>query len=263
MHKTQEPFERMQSAGEPRGRTRPLKSETYENTLWESPRSSFTLARGRAGKAISYTHRNRTLVLKNPSARNSNGKGFKEVATTDNIGLSGPLDDKVIKPSHGTSWVSKRDRHMQLINSSVFDKEIGARSKAIENTRQQRASERNQREKQKLYKHLQSFAHLTSPEADQSTHEINIGGLHFQVLDGGSKLRRVSSKYASIQDEFRVNLFSDALDTARPTPKRAVIGGVTFIRSKHGNLYRLGLVKARRYALSRAVSRGTLTHKNV
>ena len=36
--------------------------------------------------------------------------------------------------------------------------------------------------------------------------------------------------------------------SAHTTPKRAVIGGVTFVRSKHGNLYRSGSVRATRYA---------------
>jgi hypothetical protein len=37
-------------------------------------------------------------------------------------------------------------------------------------------------------------------------------------------------------------------DSAKATPKSANVGGVTFYRSKNGNLYRSGIVKAHRYA---------------
>lgn len=33
----------------------------------------------------------------------------------------------------------------------------------------------------------------------------------------------------------------------KPTPKKACVGGVTFLRSKNGNLYRSGIVKAKKY----------------
>ena len=35
-------------------------------------------------------------------------------------------------------------------------------------------------------------------------------------------------------------------DSVSTTPKHANIGGVTFLRSKNGNLYRSGIVKAKR-----------------
>jgi hypothetical protein len=36
-------------------------------------------------------------------------------------------------------------------------------------------------------------------------------------------------------------------NTAKATPKTATVGGVKFYRSKNGNLYRSGIVKAQRY----------------
>jgi hypothetical protein len=36
-------------------------------------------------------------------------------------------------------------------------------------------------------------------------------------------------------------------DSIKPTPKKAYVGGVTFLRSKNGNLYRSGIVKAKKY----------------
>ena len=39
----------------------------------------------------------------------------------------------------------------------------------------------------------------------------------------------------------------DDPNTARATPKRVKIAGITFIRSKNGNLYRSGLIKNKKY----------------
>ena len=45
----------------------------------------------------------------------------------------------------------------------------------------------------------------------------------------------------------------DDLNQLKPTPRRANIGGVTFLRSKHGNLYRAGLIKTMRSVPRNAV----------
>lgn len=37
------------------------------------------------------------------------------------------------------------------------------------------------------------------------------------------------------------------INAAKSTPKNAVVGGVRFHRSKNGNLYRAGVIKAQRY----------------
>ena len=92
-------------------------------------------------------------------------------------------------------FVSKHDRHMQLINTSIYDKETQQRNKAIEETRRQKALRRDQREKLKIRKHFQT------PGKDSGTatsapvnHELTIDGLRFLVLDGGSKLARMKGK---------------------------------------------------------------------
>ena len=142
---------------------------------------------------------------------------------------------------------------MQLINSSIYDKESEIRNKAIEQTRQRKTLERDRREKHKLHKHLQSLAANTekfsfgkSAEAHPIVFEIMIGGLCFHVIDGGSKLLRKSSKYLINFVLAHINHLLDPAEPPRSTPKRAIVGGVSFLRSKHGNLYRSGLVKAKR-----------------
>lgn len=50
---------------------------------------------------------------------------------------------------------------------------------------------------------------------------------------------------------YATKFVSGTVDTIRSTPKRAIVGGVTFVRSKNGNLYRAGLIKAKRYVSPR------------
>ena len=45
----------------------------------------------------------------------------------------------------------------------------------------------------------------------------------------------------------RSKTLPDDPNTARATPKRVKIAGITFIRSKNGNLYRSGLIKNKKY----------------
>lgn len=87
---------------------------------------------------------------------------------------------------------------MQLINSSIFDKDSEARKRAIEHTRRQKILERDQREKQKFNKHIQTLAahpgrsSLPAPFVP-AINELTINGLPFKVSDCGSKLLRMSS----------------------------------------------------------------------
>ncbi|KAI9769584.1 MAG: hypothetical protein M1839_003623 [Geoglossum umbratile] len=129
-----------------------------------------------------------------------------------------------------TSWVAKRDRHIQLINSSVFDKETQARARAMEETRKQKTRHKEERQRLKFTKYLQNMSSKSSHPSVRSAgdgnshHEVVIGGVRYQVLMGGSKLQKAP----------------DDINSAKATPKKAAIGGVTFLRSKNGNLWRSG-----------------------
>lgn len=186
--------------------------------------------RGRAGKFASPAHRNRTLVINNvPSPAQENQVAYKETVSAPEV---------VDVPGSAPTWVSKRDRHMQLINTSVYDQLSQQRARSMAATLEQKQRERDLREKAKLSKHFQntSTQHYRSAAAnaqsqgDSKVHEIQIDGIRFQVTDGGSKLMRISSDSNPVH----------------ATPKQAKIGGVTFFRSKNGNLYRAGLVKAKK-----------------
>lgn len=160
------------------------------------------------------------------------------------------------------AWVTKTDRHLQLINSAVYEKQSQQRAKAIEATRKLKLRQRDERERLKLSKHLHRLGDLkgvpaTNPSAAVSNHEISVHGIQFRVVKNGSKLVKVSGKSFAIEiaalQPPSISLDSSNLKTsgdeksATATPKTANVGGVMFYRSKNGNLYRSGIVKAHRY----------------
>ncbi|KAL9101542.1 MAG: hypothetical protein Q9163_003197 [Psora crenata] len=179
---------------------------------WRRPRTEpYPKERGGHGG-----HRNRTLVL-NKSGNN-----------TSSADEDAHKQGQAAASRAGSGWITKRDRHVQLINPSVYDKETQSRSKAMEETRRQKAQQRDRREKRNLRRHFQVQNGLPGPARRTSpVHQLEVDGLRFRVLNGGSKLARIRGPY----------------DSATSTPKQAVVGGVTFLRSKNGNLYRSGLIR--------------------
>ena len=99
--------------------------------------------------------------------------------------------------SGGQQWVAKRDRHMQLINSAVYDQQALARAKAMEATRQEKLKRRSERQKLKLKRFLERSKNVVpqaygtvygSVGAASSSHEVNVGGIRYHVSAGGNKL---------------------------------------------------------------------------
>ena len=191
-------------------------------------------------------HRNRTLVLNSgtPTGTPPNGQSEENSAPEN---------------STPSAWVAKNDRHLQLINTSVFEKESRQRIKAMEETRQQKLKQKDQREKWKITQHLQRQDSNYSPHGDETrSHEVTIQGVRFRVMKNGSKLELVNHSgedkqmRAAWQESQIDGLVMDLRCTGDPnaankTPRSAIIGGVKFHRSKHGNLYRAGIIKAYRY----------------
>ena len=223
-------------------------SNDLNATPWRSSRvAPYSRGRGRAGRTVANPHRNRTLILNNQPGASLNSAMELSPDSTPSGAKAVLSEDEEPMPLQSTNrWVTKRDRHMQLINSSVYDKETQARNKAIEETRRQKALQKDQREKQKIERHLNTL----NPRAGQATNavrEVSINGLRFHVADGGSKLVRLRGEnHVRGMRLFSRSQLLGANDSARTTPKQANVGGVTFLRSKNGNLYRSGIVKARR-----------------
>lgn len=147
---------------------------------------------------------------------------------------------------------------MQLINPSVYDQQVEARSKAMEETRKEKLRRKAEAEKKRFYSYLQlrngSAAIRTSgstPSSDSSSYEVSVDGLTFRVAKGGRKLIRTSGKgetsaISRQQQRLEMLIVVDARQGA--TPKKALVGGVTFVRSQNGNMWRAGYVSLQRYA---------------
>lgn len=198
-------------------------------------------SRGR-GRRPAAPHRHRTLVLNNTPG-----------ATTNSTSSPGPASDNDAEARPSTTsngWVAKRDRHMQLINSAVYDKEAQARAKAMEETRKAKALRRAEREHTKVLRYAQGAAGASTvpATAQPAAHQILVNDVPFKIARGGSKLIRISG--TSISDDsisLRTGLpVIDDPNTANTTPKRVTVAGVAFVRSKNGNLHRLGAVTSKR-----------------
>lgn len=191
----------------------------------------------RGGARLSQVYRNRTLILNNNSSSSSTTEADASESSTPKM-----------------SWVSKSDRHLQLINPAVFEKQSQERAKAMEESRKLRLRRRDERERLKLSHHL---LRTTAPAAhsfargSNQAHEIIVEGIRFRVDKGGSKLTKILGENISGGARFGEVLIHFAGDenAAKSTPRTASVGGVMFYRSKNGNLYRSGAVKAQRYDL--------------
>ncbi|KAJ5763038.1 hypothetical protein N7533_001719 [Penicillium manginii] len=199
-------------------------------------------SRGRGRRPVA-PHRHRTLVLNN--APSSNGTPVSSPGpASDNDGETRPA-------TTSNGWVAKRDRHMQLINSAVYDKETQARAKAMEETRKMKALRRAEREQTKVLRYAQGTvpAGVASvPAAAQPVaHQILVNDVPFKIARGGSKLIRISSTWDHNNLSPIIGLpIIDDPNTANTTPKRVTVAGVAFVRSKNGNLHRLGAVTSKK-----------------
>lgn len=186
--------------------------------------------RGR-GHSAAVPHRNKTLILNSappPSGPDVHSKAEPGISQPDPT-MSG--------------WVAKRDRHMQLINTSVYDKQMKARNEAMAKTVEEKLKRRQAKEQLKINRYLQTAG-------KSSNREIVIGGERYQVVANGSKLVRISGA-AAIGYSGDVRILNSTVtltdsSNVNQTPKKAVVAGVQFTRTKNGNLLRTGSVRAAR-----------------
>ncbi|QUC17670.1 uncharacterized protein UV8b_01911 [Ustilaginoidea virens] len=171
-------------------------------------RGSYRVGRPQSG------HRHRTLHLNQaPQASDSN--------------------DSSPGPTAGNScWVSRNDRHRQLINANVYEKETNSRAKAIEETRKKKLQTRKKLEKSRFndfLRHQANAGNMTAnPNSSAARNEIIIEGIRFHVVEGGKKLVK------------------SADDRHSATPKSTLVAGVRFHRTKTGNLIANRIVQDQR-----------------
>ncbi|TQV97218.1 CCCH zinc finger protein [Cordyceps javanica] len=155
-------------------------------------------------------HRHRTLHL-NAQPSSSESSPSTPVSSTDNA-----------------QWVSRTDRHKQLINASIYQQQAQSRAQAIEETRQRKLTQQKSSERTRFNKFLQQSHGGSSRNQEQA--EINIANIRFLVREGGKKLVRAA----------------DNSSDAPPTPKSTAVAGVRFHRTKTGNLVANRVIKEQR-----------------
>ncbi|KAK1600271.1 uncharacterized protein LY79DRAFT_664589 [Colletotrichum navitas] len=157
-----------------------------------------------------------------PSTRGPSGFRHRSLVLNNNGGTQTPPSDSPTPEASSGSWISKNTRGQRsLINSAVYEKNNEAHVKAIEASRQRKNRQQDAREQSQLANHFHRYG---------GNHEVEIQGIRFRVAHSGSKLIKVSGD----------------LHPVSATPKVAFVGGVKFHRSKTGNLYRAGVLKAQR-----------------
>ncbi|KAI0109515.1 hypothetical protein GGR51DRAFT_511806 [Nemania sp. FL0031] len=179
------------------------------------PQHTYRGGRGR----FTPTYRNRTLVL--------NGGAQSTASGQEN------------QPPNPTtpSWVTRTDRHLQLINRDVYERDSQQRTQAIEQTLKQKQYNKDRREKAQFFRNMQqaggdSATAFSNSSKPVSRYEVEVDGVRFHVTQQGSKLVKAP----------------DDLNPPTATPKVAVLFGVKFHRTKNGNLVRHGIVQAQRRA---------------
>ena len=145
----------------------------------DNPRGRGNYYPASRGRGRGTFHQNRTLVINN-GTNSSNGNSSN--VTPNPSPVTTPQSTTPTTASGG--WVAKRDRHLQLINADVYEQTAKARAEAMAKTAEERLRRREEIEKQKLNRYMQSTGHDNS--------EIVIGNERFKLVAGGSKLVRIS-----------------------------------------------------------------------
>ncbi|KAI0888634.1 uncharacterized protein GGS22DRAFT_152022 [Annulohypoxylon maeteangense] len=212
-----------QRDGQPQSESyRPSRTSVYRASPYPSP-STYRGGRGGRG-GFRPTYRNKTLVL----------NGQNQPASDSGEGTNDTSDP----PTPTTSFVTRNDRHLQLIKTDVYKKESQNRVDAMKQTLRQKLHQRDQMEKAAFMSSVvqsgAGVAPIDGPSTPQSASpfEVVVDGIRFRVIQQGSKL---------VKDR-------DDVNPPSATPKMTTIGGVKFYRTKNGNLIRHGVVKAQRFA---------------
>ncbi|KAF2151342.1 hypothetical protein K461DRAFT_171613 [Myriangium duriaei CBS 260.36] len=185
------------------------------------------------------------------SPRGGYNKGFRNRTL---VNASTPKDgSRAATPTESTtpnSGVTTHDRgRMQWTNASVFDKKAQEKIQAIEETANAKRQAKDDAQKNRVVDHVYGQSSRTSTPSQASTpREIIVNDLRFRVATDGSKLIRVFGKDSNYDRYSERSLSVPDGPNAEPhtTPKETKVAGVTFVRTKNGNMVRQGLVKNKR-----------------
>jgi len=204
------------------------KAATYYAPAYQRP-APYWAQKQYAPRPPPQKHRNKVLVINNGTPTDSEHVEKKE--TPNN-------------PAPGGVTVHDRG-HMQWTNAAIFDQRAQKKQKAMEQTALAKKRERDQRQRNRVLKHVKTQTTTTTGQP----HEMVIADLRFRVASDGSKLIRIfgKTKQEQVYKVADLNLADGPNKNVESTPKQHKVAGVLFQRSKNGNLIRSSLVKKQRY----------------
>lgn len=138
---------------------------------------------------------------------------------------------------------------MQWTNAAVFDKKVQAKVQAMEETAKLKRQAKDDFLKNKVVEHVYGGQQpAAKPSQTTAPREIVVNDLRFRVATDGSKLIRVfGEKDDELDSNYRLLSKADGPQKdPHSTPKEAKLAGVTFMRTKNGNMIRQGLLKNKR-----------------
>lgn len=158
-------------------------------TAWRPPRPApYQIAQGRGRGAYRPYGRNRSLVVNNVASPTQVPQTTDLSAITTTTGSA----------QSGAAYVTTNGRHRQYINASILPKVTEQRKRAIEESQHRKALANDRWERQRMHQYLVGLDAKHPPmvtpgssKASSGAHEVQIDGLNFRVLKGGSKLSRV------------------------------------------------------------------------
>lgn len=145
------------------------------------PQQAYRGGRGRFAPA----YRNRTLVL--------------------NGGVQPAAPSQENQPPNPTtpSFVTRTDRHLQLINRDIYERETQQRTQAIEQSMKQKQMIKDRREKAQFFRNMQHAGKDGTVASSNSSkpvsrYEVDVEGVRFHVTKQGSKLVKAPGVFLEI-----------------------------------------------------------------
>jgi hypothetical protein len=201
-------------------------SSHHQNGVYRHQHYSRGRARGRP--PFGYGHRHPSIVLNRTNSDSGEGTCTPDENRSD--------------ADHGT-WVSKRGRHLQLINSNVYQDETELRSRSHSQP-SDAATGQGAGGGHDTNNSPMPETPRTKP-ATPSGHHLEVNGLTFEVCDAGRTLVRITGSAASRSNSHVLIQRPDSDTASTSTPEKAVISNIPFYRTADGNLERSGTLRPR------------------
>ena len=207
----------------------PHATQTYTGNAYDRGRWA-PYKSGRGGQQVPF--QNRKLVLKGsnkPTPPSTSGDTTPEPAAVV-AGANAPL---FMASAAGEGFVKTNNK---LMTTAAFRREQKAKQDTTNTHMTVKRPAGHQEDTTRSAKHFKTA---------RQERTLDVNGISFLVKNDGSKLVRISGEHLhSLDGGAMVELsVPDMFTTPQETPKKTTIAGITFHRTKNGNLVRAGVLK--------------------